>query len=64
MCIRDRYYPIPLHKQNAYKNEDYKDQDFKNTNTLCDEVISLPMHSELTDDQIDYISSKINKFLT
>ena len=58
------YYPIPLHKQNAYKNEDYKDQDFKNTNTLCDEVISLPMHSELTDDQIDYISSKINKFLT
>ena len=58
------YYPIPLHKQNAYKNEDYKDQGFKNTNTLCDEVISLPMHSELTDDQIDYISSKINKFLT
>ena len=58
------YYPIPLHKQNAYKNEDFKDQDFKNTNTLCDEVISLPMHSELTDDQIDYISSKINKFLT
>ncbi len=58
------YYPIPLHKQNAYKNKNYKDQDFKNTNTLCDEVISLPMHSELTDDQIDYISSKINKFLT
>ena len=58
------YYPIPFHKQNAYKNEDYKDQDFKSTNTLCDEVISLPMHSELTDDQIDYISSKINKFLT
>ena len=58
------YYPIPLHKQNAYKNEDYKDQDFKNTNTLCDEVISLPMHSELSNDQIDYISSKINKFLT
>ncbi len=58
------YYPIPLHKQNAYKNKSYKDQDFKNTNTLCDEVISLPMHSELTDDQIDYISSKINKFLT
>ncbi len=58
------YYPIPLHKQNAYKNKNYKDQSFKNTNTLCDEVISLPMHSELTDDQIDYISSKINKFLT
>ena len=58
------YYPIPLHKQNAYKNKNYKDQDFKNTNTLCDEVISLPMHSELTDDQINFISDKINKFLT
>ena len=58
------YYPIPLHKQNAYKNKNYKDQSFKNTNTLCDEVISLPMHSELTDDQINFISDKINKFLT
>ena len=58
------YYPIPLHKQNAYKNKNYEDQNFKNTNTLCDEVISLPMHSELTDDQINFISDKINKFLT
>ena len=58
------YYPIPLHKQNAYKNKNYKDQSFKNTSTLCDEVISLPMHSELTDDQINFISDKINKFLT
>ena len=58
------YYPIPLHKQNAYKNKNYEDQSFKNTNTLCDEVISLPMHSELTDDQINFISDKINKFLT
>lgn len=58
------YYPIPLHKQNAYKNKNYEDQSFINTNTLCDEVISLPMHSELTDDQINFISDKINKFLT
>ncbi len=57
------YYPIPLHKQNAYKSESIKDEDFVNTNTLSHQVISLPMHSELTDDQIDFITGKIIKFL-
>ena len=53
------YYPIPLHKQKAYKSESFKDEDFVNTNTLSHQVISLPMHSELTDDQIDFITGKI-----
>ena len=57
------YYPIPLHKQNAYKSESFIDEDFVNTNTLSHQVISLPMHSELTDDQIDFITGKIIKFL-
>ena len=57
------YYPIPLHKQKAYKSESFRDEDFVNTNTLSDQVISLPMHSELTDDQIDFITGKIIKFL-
>ena len=57
------YYPIPLHKQKAYKSESFRDEDFVNTNTLSDQVISLPMHSELMDDQIDFITSKIIKFL-
>ena len=38
-------------------------RDSVNTNTLSDQVISLPMHSELSDDQIDFITSKIIKFL-
>jgi UDP-2-acetamido-2-deoxy-ribo-hexuluronate aminotransferase len=58
------YYPIPLHKQKAYKSYDFKDEDYINTNLLCEEVISLPMHSELTDDQIDFISEKVIKFLS
>jgi len=57
------YYPIPLHKQKAYKNKDYDDEDFLNTNLLSSQVISLPMHSELTDEQIEYITGKITKFL-
>ena len=57
------YYPIPLHKQKAYESKAYSDEDFVNTNTLCDQVISLPMHSELTDEQIDFITDKVIKFL-
>ncbi len=58
------YYPIPLHKQKAYLDERYNDADFKVTNTLIDEVISLPMHTELDDDQIDVITSTIINFLS
>mgnify|MGYP001588400977 FL=1 len=57
------YYPIPLHKQKAYTDDRYNDADFKVTNTLIDEVISLPMHTELEDDQIDFITSTIINFL-
>ncbi len=58
------YYPIPLHKQKAYVDDRYNDADFKVTNTLIDEVISLPMHTELDDDQIDFITSTIIDFLS
>jgi UDP-2-acetamido-2-deoxy-ribo-hexuluronate aminotransferase len=57
------YYPIPLHKQKAYADDRYNDADFKVTNTLIREVISLPMHTELEDDQIDFITSTIINFL-
>lgn len=57
------YYPIPLHKQKAYMDDRYIDSDFKVTNQLVKEVISLPMHTELDDEQIDYITSKIKKFI-
>ena len=53
------YYPVPLHKQKAYAkiNADYSA--FPVTNQLVKEVISLPMHSELSIDQIEYICDKI-----
>jgi UDP-2-acetamido-2-deoxy-ribo-hexuluronate aminotransferase len=55
------YYPIPLHLQKAYKDERYDEKEFTITNTLVDEVISLPMHTELDKEQIDYITSEILK---
>ncbi|MBU3821953.1 DegT/DnrJ/EryC1/StrS family aminotransferase [Flavobacteriaceae bacterium XHP0103] len=57
------YYPIPLHKQKAYADDRYNDSDFKVTNQLVKNVISLPMHTELDDEQIDYITSTIKQFI-
>ena len=57
------YYPIPLHLQKAYLDPRYKEKDFSVTNQLVKEVISLPMHTELDDDQIDYITKSVIEFL-
>jgi len=57
------YYPIPLHRQKAYVDERYDENNFKVTNLLVEEVISLPMHTELEDDQIEHISKTITDFL-
>ena len=58
------YYPIPLHKQKAYQDERYNDEDFQVTNLLSKEVISLPMHTELDDEQIEFITTSVLSFLT
>lgn len=57
------YYPIPLHSQKAYADERYNDKDFPVTNQLVKEVISLPMHTELDDEQIDFITKLIIDFV-
>ncbi|MEM9363096.1 MAG: DegT/DnrJ/EryC1/StrS family aminotransferase [Bacteroidota bacterium] len=57
------YYPIPLHKQKAYVDERYKEADFKVTNQMVQEVISLPMHTELDDEQIKFITGLIIDFV-
>ena len=57
------YYPIPLHSQKAYADERYNDKDFPVTNQLVKEVISLPMHTELDDEQIDFITKLIIYFV-
>jgi len=57
------YYPIPLHSQKAYKDSRYNEADFPVTNQLVKEVISLPMHTELDDEQIAFISKTIIDFV-
>ncbi len=57
------YYPVPLHLQEAYKDSRYNEADFKNTNELIHEVISLPMHTELDEEQLTFITNTILAFL-
>ena len=57
------YYPIPLHAQKAYLDTRYKEEDFPVTNQLVKEVISLPMHTELDDEQIQFITNSVLEFL-
>jgi len=57
------YYPIPLHAQKAYVDLRYKEEDFQVTNQLVKEVISLPMHTELDEEQIEFITNSVLEFL-
>ena len=57
------YYPIPLHQQKAYLDPRYKEVDFPVTNQLVQEVLSLPMHTELDEEQINFITKLIVDFV-
>jgi len=57
------YYPVPLHMQKAYKSDRYSEGDFPVTEYLSENVISLPMHTELTKEQLEYITSNVLEFL-
>ncbi len=57
------YYPVPLHMQKAYTDSRYKEGDFPVTESLCKKVISLPMHTELSEADLERISSAVLEFL-
>ncbi|MEH0008339.1 MAG: DegT/DnrJ/EryC1/StrS family aminotransferase [Flavobacteriales bacterium] len=56
------YYPVPLHEQKAYRPARYKSEDFPVSDRLAKEVISLPMHTELTAVQLRYIAAAVLDF--
>jgi dTDP-4-amino-4,6-dideoxygalactose transaminase len=57
------YYPVPLHLQKAYQDPRYKAGDFPVTEHLANHVISLPMHSELDEEHLNYITRSVLDFL-
>ena len=57
------YYPVPLHLQKAYQDTRYKAGDFPVAEKLSECVMSLPMHTELTEDQLEFITKSVLEFI-
>ena len=57
------YYPVALHAQKAYADSRYNEHDFPVTNALIKTVISLPMHTELDNEQLTHITKTILDFV-
>lgn len=53
------YYPVPLHLQKAYQDPRYKKGDFPVAEKLSACVLSLPMHTELDEEQLQYITAAV-----
>lgn len=56
------YYPVPIHLQKAYEQYNFNTNQFVNANFVSQNIISLPMHTELSNDQLLYICETIKKF--
>jgi dTDP-4-amino-4,6-dideoxygalactose transaminase len=57
------YYPIPLHMQKAYQDPRYQTGDFPVAEKLAACVLSLPMHTELDEEQLTYICNHVLAFV-
>jgi len=57
------YYPVPAHQQKMFAQYNSSTLDMPVTDWLTQRVISLPMHTELDEDQLNYISSKVLEFV-
>ena len=57
------YYPVPCHLQKAFQYLGYHEGDFPVSEELCETVLSLPMHTELDEEQLKYITDSIIEFV-
>ena len=57
------YYPVPLHLQKAYKDVRYGEGAFPVAERLARCVLSLPMHTELDEEQLEYITGEVIRSL-
>ena len=56
------HYPIPIHLQKAFDHLDCRAGDFPITEKLADEILSLPIYPEMSDEQVTYIAEKVRAF--
>lgn len=58
------YYPVPLHTQKAYEHYRFNSEQLNNTKKLCDSVLSLPIHTEMDEEQLLFITAKVLSFFS
>lgn len=58
------YYPVPVHLQKGYTDYGMNEGDLPTTESLTAQVLSLPIHTELTTEQLEYITKNIIKFIS
>ena len=56
------HYPVPVHLQEAYKELEYNIGDFPVTERFAQEILSLPIHPNLSEDDIRHVCKKICEF--
>lgn len=56
------HYPIPCHQQKALEYLGYRKGDFPVTDRITEEILSLPMHAEMDEQQIDYVVACVKEF--
>ncbi len=56
------FYPLPLHLQAAFRSLGYREGDFPQAEQAAKEVLSLPIHPELTSGQVEYVAEQIHRF--
>ncbi len=56
------YYPLPMHLQNCYRDLGYQKGAFPQSERAAEEVLSLPIYAELSDDQLQYVVQTIAEF--
>lgn len=56
------YYPVPMHQQKAYNRPSFLQGDYKTSTALSEQVLSLPMHTELDEDQLAFITETVETF--
>ena len=56
------YYPLPLHLQNAFRRSEYPEGSFPVTEKLSKIVISLPIHTEMSSDQIEFVCDRVKQY--
>lgn len=57
------YYPVPGHKQKMFDSFEIEEQDMPVTDWLTERVISLPMHTELDEEQLNFITSAVLEYV-